>query len=120
MSSGVTENLACRERGERAKGIIMLNQKNMDVWVKGHGISALSWKQENMDKKKGTKNDLRIAFCFLFVHMLLHDRDLKNHLHSYGNLSVTCLIIYASVILVASQKQNKFYFWEKWNLWLNN
>lgn len=46
----------------------------MDVWVKGHGISALSWKQENMDKKKGTKNDLRIAFCFFFVHMLLHDR----------------------------------------------
>jgi hypothetical protein len=43
----------------------------MDVWVKGHGISALSWKQENMDKKKGTKNDLRIAFCFLFVHMSL-------------------------------------------------
>jgi hypothetical protein len=35
-------------------------------------------------------------------------------------LSVTCLIIYASVILVASQKQNKFYFWEKRNLWLNN
>ncbi len=74
MSSGVTENLACRERGERAKGITLLNQKNMDVWVKGHGISALSWKQENMDKKKGTKNDLRIAFCFFFVHMLLHDR----------------------------------------------
>ena len=39
MSSGVTENLACRERGERAKGIIMLNQKK-------HGcLGQRSWHQ---------------------------------------------------------------------------
>lgn len=92
LSSGVTENLACRERGERAKGIIMLNQKK-------HGcLGQRSWNQSTVmetrkhEQRRRTRHDL-IDFYFLFVHMLLHDRDFKNHLHSYGNLSVTQLIM---------------------------